>query len=562
MICSKCGQECAEAVKFCTNCGSELAEEVNEVVEENTVTGKETEGEPADSVEEKAVEAEKKPETAELKEKKEKKPVNKKVAGTVAAVFALFLLVLVIAGVCAGGTAYVTAGKYAIVEIGEVEDKVLVLYANGKVDELNYEEEKNVVYSQDYSTAVFVNEDDELILIRNGKVIETGIEDAENVTVSVYGDTIAYLSDVELDTDVYEYVGILNLYYTKSGKIKKIAEDVLNGSIVLSPDGQTVAFVSDYDAEDDFRGYYSVKGKEPVSVGKENYVIAIADKAAYFYYRDDDRLYAQKKKKEAEKLVSDLSSVRVLVNADCTELMYTVDGKTYLSVKAGEKEKISSDSVTSIVLPEKALQGYQYYYTPGGSVSVFYTGVETLEEQLYWTEGDISFLNDKKEMKTVASSVEDYAVAVDGESLVYIDRNGDVNRVTKFDKGGETKKIKDDAEAVAIYAAGDLKYVYYVNEDDELFCIKGTKAKKLADDVTDVTVSGEGTRCYYVIEREQLCYSKKNGKKKHILSEEDGRISLYASMDFVSVNVRNEDGDRTIYRMDGTKLSEIYHIED
>ncbi len=565
MICSKCGQECTDADKFCTNCGAEFAEEVNEPAEENTVTGKATEGEPAESAKEPEAAAEdrlEKTEAEATKEKKEKKPVNKKVVVAVAAVFALFLLVLLIAGVCAGGTAYVTAGKYAIVEIGEVEDKVLVLYASGKIDELNYEEGNNIVYSQDYSTAVFVNEDEELILIRNGKVIETGIEDAENVTVSVYGDTIAYLSDVELDTDVYESVGILNLYYTKSGKTKKIAEDVLDGSIVLSPNGQTVAFVSDYDAKDDFRGYYSVKGKEPVSVGKENYVIAIADKAAYIYYRDDDRLYAQKKKKEAEKLVSGLSGVSVLVNADCTELMYTVDGKTYLSVKAGEKEKISSDSVTSIVLPEKALQEYQYYYTPGGRVYVSYTGVETLEEQLYWTEGDISFLNGRKEMKTVASSVEDCVVAEDGESLVYIDRSGDVNRVTKFAKGGETKKIKDDAEAVAVYAAGDLKYVYYVNEDDELFCIKGTKAKKLADDVTDVAVSGDGTRCYYVIEREQLCYSKKNGKKKNILSEEDGSISLYTGIGFVSVNVRNEDDDRTIYHMDGTKLNEIYHIED
>ena len=34
-------------------------------------------------------------------------------------------------------------------------------------------------------------------------------------------------------------------------------------SAVLSPDGETVAYVADYEASDDFYGYYSVKGKKP-----------------------------------------------------------------------------------------------------------------------------------------------------------------------------------------------------------------------------------------------------------------------------------------------------------
>lgn len=563
MVCSKCGQECADDVKFCTNCGVELIMEEKEAAAEAAVAAEEAAvPEPAEA--EVTVATEEKVETAapaEPKEKKEKKPLNKKLLGGVAAAVVLFLLLLAAVSVCNNGADYVTAGKNAILEIVEVDDKVLVLYEDGDVDELKYERCYNTCYSQDRSAAVFENEDEELILVRKGKVTETGIEDAYNVVVSVYGDTIAYLSDVEADFQANVKVGILNLYYTKNGKTKEIAEDVLYGSPVLSPDGQTVAFVSDYDASDDFKGYYSVKGKKPVEVGKEKYVIAIADKAAYLYYRDADRLYAQKRKRDGEKLASDLGSVSVFVNADCTELMYTVDGKAYLSVKAGEKEKVSNDSVSRLLLPPDALQDYGKYNTARGNVMVYHTGVATLKEQLYWTEGDISYLNGKKEMNTVASSVMDYEIAEDGESLVYVDYSGDVNRVTKFSKGGEKKTVKEDAEATDIYASGDLKYVYYVNEDDELYCIKGKKAKKLADDVTEVAVSGDGRLCYYVIEDEELCYSKKNGKRKSILSEDDVYISCDRIMESVIVTIVNDDDESTYYFMDGKKMNELFTEE-
>lgn len=573
MVCSKCGQECADGVKFCANCGAELAAAEPTVTEDaakENVTAEPAvtesavrENVTAEPVVAETATAEERKETvasAEPKEKKEKRPVNKKLLGGVAAAVVLFVLLLAAVSVCNNGADYVTAGKNAILEIVEVDDKVLVLYEDGDVDELKYERCYNTCYSQDRSVAVFENEDEELILVRKGKVTETGIEDADNVVVSVYGDTFAYLSDVERDSESYVNIGILNLYYTKNGKTKEIAEDVLYGSPVLSPNGQTVAFVSDYDASDDFKGYYSVKGKKPVEVGKERYVVAIADKAAYLYYRDADRLYAQKRKKDGEKLASDLGSVSVFVNADCTELMYTVDGKAYLSVKAGEKEKVSNDSVSDLLLPSDALQDDMRHTTANGYTRVYYTGVDTLEEQLYMTEGDISYLNGKKEMNTVASSVLGYEIASDGESLVYVDYSGDVNRVTKFSKGGEKKTIKEDAEATAVYASGDLKYVYYVNEDDELYCIKGKKAKKLADDVTDVAVSGDGRLCYYVIEYEEFCYSKKNGKKKSILSEDDVYISCERIMENVLVAIMNDD-ESTYYFMDGKKMNELFTEE-
>lgn len=582
MVCSKCGQECADDVKFCTNCGAELAavkveepaaeavveEPVAEAVAEETAV---TEAEVKE--EETKAEAPKAEAVAPVAEKepKEKKPVNKKVAAIAAAAL---LLCCLVAMINSGGKGdYVTAGKKAIMTLEVIDDEVNVIYMDGKKDVLKYEKVSGGDISQDMSVACFNNEDKELVVIREGKVKETGIEEAKDITVSAFGDTIAYLTDVKVDDKTYESFGTLNLYYTKNGKTKEIAEDVLVGSVVLSPDGETVAFVSDYDASDDFKGYYSIKGKEPVEVGKEKQVFAIADDAKYIYYADADRIYAQKKKKDGEKLASEVSEVMALFNADMSEMLYVnsdtsywfdddgADHRTYLSVKAGEKEKVSNETVYGVILPNDAMEGYYNVDTAKGDVTVYMTGVETFEEQLFNTTGGIEFMNKKGEMIEVAGSARSLALAEDGESFVYANYSGDIFEVTKFKKGGEEKKIGDDVEAEEVFAAGDLKYVYYINADDELCCIKGKKDKKLADDVTSAAVSEDGTVCYYVVEDEELCYSKKNGKKKKIHSEDEGGVSVANAYGIVIVDITNEDIEAG-YLMDGKKMKELFVKED
>lgn len=582
MVCNKCGKECEDGAKFCTNCGTELTSvesvqaEVEEAVAAVTEDGEaETAGEPeaaeADAVEEtteEVVEAtevpvveekeEKKAEQkapAEVKEKKaekEKKPANKNIGKVVGVIAAVVLLILLFRALFSGGKDYIVSGKNAVIAIDETDDFVLAIMENGKALDTGMESADYATYSQDRTVACFVNEDDALIVIRKGKVVKTGIEEAKKFQISAYGDTIAYFTDVSGD------FGTLNLYYTKNGKKKEIAEEILIDSVVLSPDGETVAFVGDYKARDDFKGYYSIDGKKPAEVGKEKRVFAIADKAAYLYYVDDDRIYAKKKKKDAEKLASDVSYVDVLVNEDCTEVLFTNDGKTYLSVKAGEKKKVSNDEFSGgVVLPAEALQVTATQRMARGSVVVTFTGVETFEEQVFVAGTRLIYLDKKHEGNTIASAVDKCIIAENREELVYIDILGEVIRVEDFDKGGkETPVGKEDTEAYSIYADGSLKYVYYINEDDELYCIKGKKEKKIADDVTSAAISPDGTMCYYVVEDETLFYSKKAGKGKKIADSEDGaKCMRYFSRILVSMR---EDDEFTLSFIDGKKLEELY----
>ncbi|MBQ3028919.1 MAG: hypothetical protein IJD26_07535 [Lachnospiraceae bacterium] len=197
-----------------------------------------------------------------------------------------------------------------------------------------------------------------------------------------------------------------------------------------------------------------------------------------------------------------------------------------------------------------------------GTVLVTYTGADTFKEKLlYCTTGrDIVYLKDDLETERLASDTKQYAVADDKASLVYID-GADIVKVTDFTNGGVKTDLKEDAEASELYAAGDLKYVYYVNSDEELFCIKGKKAKKIADDVSSVVLSADGSYCYYVVDDEKLCYSK-NGKKGKALLEKDEVMITCKSIYGVSTVSVTEAGTVTEYRMDGKKMEQVRSYEE
>lgn len=596
MICSKCGQEFADDVKFCTNCGTELTESVESETEE-TITIEETETvtvteadvpeepeqaeQPVDSAETEAKPVSDSVEKTESKPKKEKriKPVKgllgkkdkpAKASGGVkigAGLAALVLLLFIPAAVSLGEEEYRTLTEKSVLSAYKEEESYFVLLANGDKVPLEDSEVRFSQQSADRTAFCYQNENDELIVVKDGKSKRTGIEDARGVKVSVTGDTLLYYTDCE-NTNYYNAlfgydssieVGTLHLYFIKKGKDVKVAEEVVLNSAVLSPNGKTVAYVTDYEASDDFRGYYSVKGKKPVEVGKEKRVFAIADKGAYVYYTDDDRIYVQKKKKEPEKLASDIYSANVLLNAECTEMLFVNEGKTYITIKGGEKQKISGKSIDSLIVNQKMAMGNDAVSSDRGTILVTYTGVETMKEKVLYSSSynDIFYLKENLEAERLASDAGQYALADDGEHLVYID-DMEIVKVDEFEAGGRKADLTNDAEARSLYTAGDLKYIYYLNRDKELYCIKGKKAKWIADDVTDVAISADGKYCYYVKDGETLCYSAKGKKGKELFSNEDANVTcdmLFGGMITAQVVA---DGTTEVYRMDGKDM-ELFH---
>ena len=604
MICSNCGKEYADDVKFCTECGTALtaaeavaekvaetveevkeavAEDVTETVEEvkETVadTVEEVKEEVAEEVAETVAEAKEAVEAVaeEAKPKKEKKAKTadmtegKKVNPTVlglALVAILLCIFIPVVTMNSGDDSYMKTSEDVVLQVTERDGDLYAIYLNGDEVKLDDEKAYSETYSMDGSVVCYENEEDELVILKDGKVIKTGIDDAKGVLISQKGDTMVYFTDCENvaynNTDYgytdYIKVGTLNLYDIKKKTSTEIEEEVVVDSAVLSPNGKTVAYVAEYDATDDFKGFYSVNGKEPEELGKEKRIFAIADKAKYIYYTDVDRVYVMKGKKE-EKLASDIRYVEVMMNADNSEMLFFNEDKTYITVDAGEKTKVANEELSTVILKDDAASFEQELRKEKGSITVTYTGVDTFKERLFYAKmtDEIYYMLKKYDTEKLASSAYQYAVAEDGESLVY-NNFADIVKVTKFSKGGEKETLANGAMARYMYADGDLENIYIVNSDSELYYIKKGKGKKIADDVTEAIISPDGEYCYFVVDKEELCYSKAGGKEKELLSV-DGSISLMRNGGMAMVTVV-EDDTTTLYKMDGKKMKTIYVQED
>lgn len=596
MICSKCGKEYADGVKFCTECGTELTadtraeavaeevcdaaeavqEEVAEVAEEVAAEAEvvqevaEEAAAEAEEVQEAIVaEEEAKEEVVAVEKKKKSSDLTegnngkKPVAIGLALVAILFLIFIPVALSNSGDESYAKISEMGTAQFVEEDGDLYVYYMNGDKLKLDDEKANSKQFSMDGSVIGYKNDEKEIVLIKEGKVIKTGIDDVEEFRLSQNGDTMVYITDCESNSylisdygyDATNRVGTLCLYDIKKKTSIEIADGVVLGSAVLSPNGKTVAFVSDYEATDDFKGYYSVNGKEPVAVGKEKRVFAISDKGKFIYYMDVDRIYVMKNGKE-EKLAGDLRFVTALMNADNTEMLFYNEDKTYVTVKGGEKKKIAGDRLGTVILNDDAASSKQELTTETGVIQVTYTGVDTFKEKLFSSSDDrIYYMMKNYETEKLATEAYEYVVAEDGKSLIYSDYVNLV-KVTKFDKGGEKEVIAKGALPESIYADGDLKHIYLVNIEDELYYVKKGKGTKIADDITSAAISTDGQYCYYVVENEELNYSKNGSKEKELLVLEDGMIQVERECGVVIVGAKNEE-KAIMYKIEGKKMKTL-----
>lgn len=560
MICSKCGKEYSDDTRFCTECGTELTADNANAVEAT-------------------VEVEKEVKTEGGEEKS-----NKKLIGLAAAAVAIFLLILVPLVCNSGDDSYMKYSDESIIDVAEIDGKYCVIYANGDKDELDEEPGSGARISMDGTVAVFTNEDDELVIFADGKEIKTGIDDVSYIRVSTYGDTVAFFTDCETAEfkvqsyydewyDEYYYntieieVGTLNVYDVKKKKNTEIADEVRVGSAVLSPDGNTVAYVAEYELNDDdemeFTGYYSVNGKDPEELGSDKRAFAIADKAKYIYFSDAGRLYVHAKKDDV-KLANEVNYSTVLLNKDYSEMMYSSDGKTYITVDGKEKEKVCGSVLSDIMLKDDASTGYYSIETENGYIYVTSTGVDTFKERLFYSDSEdqVHYVLKNYESEKIASVgyMEDCIVSDDGESMVYLD-GSKVMKVTKFAKGGEKEKLAKVTDAYNIYANGDLSKIYVLNEKDDLYYVKKDKEIEVAEDVTAVAFSPDGKYLYYVEDEETLFYTKNGKKTKEIFAADDGSLDV-ENYYGISVFAENYDDDEVVmYSVKGKKAKELYTIE-
>ena len=550
MNCSKCNAELLEGAKFCAICGTKVpVEPVVEAVvstpeayvipesipvstdavsgfvsEESDLPVSDTSYETEELVREPVALEQPIPvssaaySSAPVSEspKKEKKPL--KVVLIALAVVGVIAIIAVVAVLALSG---VFSPKQAAPKpylFVSSEDEALVFYGSedpteikGEVDTHRYSVDGTIM-----AMTIEVDEDGvgELILCTGKDVIEVS-DEAIGFSLSGNGQKLAYFSDYDEDN----YSATLSVFDLASKKSTEIAEDVYyEAGVVFSPDGKTMAYLGDPKTDDagnleSRMGYLSKNGEKPIEIGKNKEVIAVSDNASYIYYIDVDptksenenELYVKKGENE-EKLGKASMDTAIYFNQDCSEVVFTRSGSTYISIAGADKEKISGDQLYTIVFPENTRIDYSFY-----DAYAVYIAVPTLQDQILILDddGDISvgYLDKKLNVEEIDSLEgeaynHDVTVSSDGKSLCFIDDSGAAQLYKNFRNLNE-KPIEMDPgkDLISIQPSKDFSKFYLIDENNTMFLQIGSdEALKVFDDVDESSLifSGDESRLYFL----------------------------------------------------------------
>ena len=572
MLCPNCGKEFENDTKVCPECLVEVKENPDTVVpEESSAEESQTETvseeivtdeanteavtEETSSEESHAEAVTEETQTAEAEYATKKKSIKdffdfKTKLGK---------LVLGAAGVAVLGIIGISLGsggsdKYNPVEISEgyyidVEDEMLINLSGDvlETDEYIYD----IDYSSDYSLTVVEDADDVLYVVTKKGVVEID-EEVERFWVSAYGDTVAYMKEVE------DGVGELYLYHVSNKKSTLIDEEAYEYAVVLSPDGKTVAYVGNCEIEYDWYDYLvtgdlfvSKNLKKGEKVYSDAMPIGISNSGKYVYYvKDAEKLYVNE-----EKISSDFSD-EFWFNKDLSELIFNDEGRAQLFLaKKNETIQLKKDSFTRMISPGELVTSYNYLDDYDSTVY----DVDTFNETVMRIGGNLYFMSKNgEELEKISGDIARYQMAADGKGFLYLDYDGDLYYIKDITKTTDAEKIADDLDINRFYASEDLKKIYYVS-DDELFYLTKGKGTRIAD--VEQCVYSDEFGVIFFSEDEELFYATTSSKSKEkIMGETVNNIEILVNVLLFS-HVDDDEVER-IYRLTGKDKYKLIYEED
>lgn len=535
MFCTKCGAQIEDGAKFCTSCGQKVDDTPVAAPAAEAAPTAAPEAAPEVAPEAVAAPAEKKDTVGELVIKakalwaavvEKVKPALRKADDKMAEVLGdkrsyayagvlvllgLILTVSVIAAIIPDGNGYLTTNEF---QMDYNSDDEVYLFTEGKAIKVKTDSEGVSDFKSSIDGEVIVFEYDDTLYQLKGKKAKAFAEEADSFTLSLYGDSVVYtVTDGIEKTYYYAKVG------GKSVEIFSNEIDLIDGAIlssyIISPDGKSVAYTVTEGLETDLY-YFNGKKSEKVA-GCDGKVVGMSSGGKYIYavVIDEDLstdLYVYNKNGKREKI--DSCSGRFALNLDGTEIMFFDDGKSYISVKGKEAQKVAGDEV-SLILPR-----YTTTYSAGSGTVIY--PIDSLYGHVY-SSGSTAYFVAKKESKNVKLVKADSSLKLDdsAEFLYYMD--DETLMCLEISKGENAKdKAKEIAEDVESYVVtSDRKYLYYVS-DDELFVVNGKKGGKPktieSDDVARQLVISNDDYVYYYCD-DALCVTKGKSKGKALMED-------------------------------------------
>lgn len=556
MRCSNCGKEYKAGDKFCFQCGSPLQQLEGQTVQQTNVVEARA---PFITVSNSADNAAKN--TGNARPGKNKKALK--------VILPIFLAVI-LAIICLNYFGIISLKSIGIFSSSDTitafESDVSLAVSGGgnpKIS-LNMDNLRQLQYSLNGSKAAGLinytdNDGGELwYLTAQGKTkISDGVTD---YVIADNGGGVAYFKDY----DTAGQTASLYLYNAGSKKDTKVADEVYAlGPVCISPDGKSVSYIKDFDTENrEFSGYVKIGGKTPEKIGTNSISIAISNKGKYIYYLKVDMdngtssLYARQGKNETKLVSSETTSdnANYLLNKDYSQIIFTYNNRSYISKNGKDKEKLVSNIISSLVIPNDV----NLKYNNKGNLNIYCItyGVEDFSSFTALTEeNSLIYVNNNDESNVLDKNITLSAVDKAGTEAYFIDSTNDLYKMKLNDENAEKTRIAEQVTNFKITPDGSR--IYYVNTDNELNFIKGSsEPKKIADDVEPYSLSltsDGGTAFFlvdYISESGELYYSKNGGKKAKIV-DDVYRVITTLSGTYYYTNFESSDSTFDVYRRTG-----------
>ena len=580
MKCIQCGAELMEDSKFCAVCGKPVQRTSENMSAPYAASPVIT---PAAPQPERDIPASPQPvmyssnpqpgtpesDTSAAKKKSSKKTlVIALIAIAAAAILAIggFLIIRNLFGTSTGGS--YPQSSYLLVVGGEDEVQI---YAGDKepvtVDGLL----KDYEYSMDGKSIAFsVDADEEglaALLYCDGKEAMEVADSVYSYSMAASAGKIVYLADYD-DEDC---AGDLYLYDIKSDKSELIAEEAFF-EFALSPDGKSIAYTTDvsmdeYGYIDGFTGYISINGDAAEELGENLSAFAISNGGDYIYYVEIDMestetgdLYIRHGDTDDKLGAAELYN-GFFLNSDYSEILFDKGGSTYICVDGGEKEKISSLSLDTIITPSKT----QYSRSYSNYLYAGFINISTFTDQLFALsdEDDGGTTLAHVDSKLEVTEIEDmddsfymysFTLSANGKSLYFINDSGKIVYYKDYrDFDADPVKFEADDDVANFIVMPDQKTVYFVDMYQTLWVVRGTsEPEEIAEDVEEYSFypSQDGKGIYYIADFE---------------AESD--VDSYAGGGTLYYIANEEDADSEeiaegVYSIEVTEYGTVYYVYD
>lgn len=418
------------------------------------------------------------------------------------------------------------------------------------VEDIEYNGVINNWWSTDNS--LYFESGDKKLYRLHGDSFEVIAEDVEGYKSSFSGKSIY----------IYDEENTGYLYTARSNETVKIAEDINFFTVVISPDGETVAYNCN-----DSEKMWIFDGKESVCVDKGVSAVAVSDDADRLYavsyvaepvppeypdrteysnyedynaaYKIYEALYDEFEKKYQE--------YELYVGADIKTLWYYPDSK------AGKRKKIADD-VYGFCAFDRDIEEIIYY---DSDMNTYYRKKDKkeikLSDEMIMLSGEI--VSDASVYDTDTLLNINY---IGNDAIYFVDRKGNAREIISgyqfvfmgieysadkkkfcYDDGDQKIFVADkktgDKERIAknvryyIPADDSLNDFYVVNDESELNFVKNSgKTVKLDSDVDRITKAVD--KGVYYISDEKLYYA---------FEDETEAVELEGSDDLVCLSVEN-----------------------